>query len=54
MIGLDAARVAELVRLPKDHLNSFMLPVGKQIQPAWDRGARLPDSQEGNLDRFPS
>lgn len=43
MIGFDAEAVAKIINLPSDHIISFMIPVGKKTQPAWDRGARLPD-----------
>ena len=43
MIGFDAAAVAKIINLPESHILSFMIPVGKQPQPAWDRGPRLPD-----------
>ena len=43
MIGFDAAAVAKIINLPESHILSFMIPVGKQTQPAWDRGPRLPD-----------
>lgn len=52
MIGFDAEKVAELVKLPKGTIISFMIPVGKQTQPAWDRGPRLPDEKVVIYDRF--
>lgn len=52
MVGYDAVKLAELVNLPEDHLISFMLPVGKQAQPAWDRGSRLPDDVVISYDTF--
>ena len=45
MIGFDAEAVAKIINLPADQIISFMIPVGKQSQPAWDRGPRLPDEQ---------
>jgi hypothetical protein len=30
----------------------FMIPVGKQSQPAWERGDRLPDEKVVTYDRF--
>lgn len=45
MIGFDADAVAEIINLPADHLISFLLPVGKETKPAWDRGPRLPDEK---------
>lgn len=54
MIGFDAAAVAKLINLPSDHIIGFMIPVGKQAKPAWDRGTRLPDSKVVIYDRFPA
>ncbi len=52
MIGFDAEAVARLIKLPSDHVISFMLPIGKKVQPAWDRGERLPDSEVIFTDTF--
>jgi len=52
MVGFDPAAVAELINLPADHIISFMLPVGKQAQPAWDRGPRLDDEVVVSYDTF--
>ena len=52
MIGFDGEKVAELVNLPQGTIISFMIPVGKEAKPAWDRGARLPDDQVVIYDRF--
>ncbi len=43
MIGFDGEAVAKIINLPTDHILSFMIPVGKQTKPAWDRSPRLPD-----------
>jgi nitroreductase len=53
MVGFDADAVAKLIRLPEDHVISFMIPVGKAAKEAWPRGERLPDSEAVILDRFP-
>jgi nitroreductase len=45
MIGFDPEKVTELLRLPEGIIVSFMIPVGKQSQPAWERGPRLPDEK---------
>lgn len=45
MIGFDGDAVAKIINLPSDHVLSFMIPVGKQTQPAWDRGPRLADEK---------
>jgi nitroreductase len=54
MIGFDPDAVAKLINLPTDHMISFLIPVGKKTQPAWDRGPRLPDSKVVIHDRFPA
>lgn len=54
MIGFDPDAVAKLIHLPADHMISFLIPVGKKTQPAWDRGPRLPDSKVVIHDRFPA
>jgi nitroreductase len=52
MIGFDAAKVAELINLPENYAIGFMIPVGKQSQPGWARGDRLPDEKVVAYDRF--
>ena len=52
MVGFDAEKVAELVHLPANMIISFMLPIGKLAQPAWERGPRLSDEQVVFYDRF--
>jgi len=52
MIGFDAETVAKVINLPTDHIISFMIPVGKQTKPAWDRGARLSDDQVVIQEKF--
>jgi nitroreductase len=52
MIGFDAAKVAELINLPENYVIGFMIPVGKQAQPGWERGERLPDEKVVSYDRF--
>jgi len=42
MDGFDYARVGELIRLPEDHVVSFMIAVGKATKPAWPKGGQLP------------
>jgi nitroreductase len=54
MIGFDAEVVAKLICLPEDHALSFILAIGKQAQPVWPRGERLPDSEVVIQNRFPS
>jgi nitroreductase len=52
MIGFDAAKVAELINLPENYTIGFMIPVGKQAQPGWERGDRLSDEKVVSYDRF--
>ena len=52
MIGFDAAKVAELINLPENYAIGFMIPVGKQSQPGWERGDRLSDEKVVTYDRF--
>ena len=37
MIGFDPQKVAELIKLPDDHVIGFMIAVGKATKPAWVR-----------------
>lgn len=41
MIGFDPEKVAEIIHLPPDHVISFMIAVGKAVQPARPRGGQL-------------
>ena len=52
MIGFDGKKVAELINLPQHYALSFMIPVGKQAQPGWERGDRLPDDRVVAYDKF--
>ena len=52
MIGFDGVKVAELINLPPHYALSFMIPVGKQAQPGWERGDRLPDDRVVAYDKF--
>jgi len=52
MIGFDGEKVAELINLPQHYALSFMIPVGKQAQPGWERGDRLPDERVVAYDKF--
>lgn len=53
MVGFDAEGVAKLIRLPADHVISFMIAIGKPTQPAWPRGERLLDAEVVVNDRYP-
>lgn len=52
MIGFDPVRVAEIIRLPADHVIGFMIVVGKAIQPAWPKPGQLPLEDVLVHDRF--
>jgi nitroreductase len=52
MIGFDPVRVAELIRLPQDHVIGFMIAVGKAIKPAWPKPGQLPLEEVLVHDRF--
>jgi len=41
MVGFEPEKVAELINLPKDHVISLMVVVGKAIKPARERGGQL-------------
>ena len=42
MIGFDPVKVAEIIKLPADHVIGMMVPVGKALKPARERGGQLP------------
>lgn len=52
MVGFDPVKVAELIRLPADHVVSFMVAIGKQAKAPWPRGERLADRENVIVDRF--
>jgi len=52
MIGFDGEKVAELINLPQHYALSFLIPVGKQAQPGWERGDRLADERVVAYDKF--
>ena len=41
MIGFEADKVAELIKLPEDHVISMMLVIGKGTKPAWPKPGQL-------------
>jgi nitroreductase len=53
MVGFDAEAVAKLIKLPADHVISFMIAIGKPTQPAWPRGERLSDQEVVITTHFP-
>jgi nitroreductase len=52
MVGFDPVKVAEIIRLPKDHVLSFLVVVGKANQPARARGGQLAYSEVVFRDHF--
>lgn len=45
MIGFDAEQVAQLIKLPDDHMIAYMVAIGKATEPAMPRGGQLPLSE---------
>lgn len=45
MIGFDAQKVAELIKLPQDHVVGMMLAIGKGTKPAWPKPGQLPSEE---------
>lgn len=41
MVGFDADKVAELIKLPEGHIISMLITVGKALKPAQPRGGQL-------------
>ena len=52
MIGFDAEKVAELIRLPDDHVIGFMIAIGKRTQDPWPKPGQLPLDDVVVNDRF--
>lgn len=42
MIGFDPKKVAEIIKLPENHMIGLMLTIGKAAQAARERGGQLP------------
>ncbi|NET55310.1 MAG: nitroreductase family protein [Symploca sp. SIO2E6] len=45
MIGFDIDKVAELVKLPEDHVMGPMVAIGKKVKDAWPKPGQLPLSE---------
>ncbi|MDQ8193920.1 nitroreductase family protein [Coraliomargarita sp. SDUM461004] len=54
MIGFDATKVGELIKLPENHVIGLMITVGKALKDANARGGQLPYEQVVFKDQFPS
>ena len=52
MIGFDPQKVAEIINLPKDHVISMLMVIGKQTKPAMPRGGQLPLDNVTFTDKF--
>ena len=52
MDGFDFDAVAKIIKLPEDHLISFMIAVGKGTQPAWPKPGQLPYDEVVIWDSF--
>lgn len=53
MIGFAPEKVAEIINLPPDYVISFIIAVGKAIQPARPRGGQLPLEEVVIKNQFP-
>lgn len=54
MIGFDPLKVAEIIRLPENHIIGMMLTVGKAVKDANTRGGQLPYEEVVFRDTFPA
>lgn len=54
MDGFDFPAVAQLVRLPADHIVVMLVAIGRATQPARPRGGQLPLDEVVVTDRFPN
>jgi nitroreductase len=45
MVGFDPKKVAEIIKLPEDHIISMLLPIGKAKEAARERAGQLPLSE---------
>lgn len=52
MDGFDFDAVGKIIQLPKDHLISFMIAVGKKIQDPHPKPGQLPYDEVVKIDRF--
>ena len=52
MIGFDPDKVAEIIKLPENHIISMLIAIGKQTQPAMPRGGQLPLNKVVFTDKF--
>ena len=52
MIGFDPEKIAEIIKLPDEHIISMLITVGKQTKPAMPRGGQLPINKVVFTDKF--
>lgn len=52
MIGFDPEKVAEIIKLPDEHIISMLIAIGKQTKPAMPRGGQLPINKVVFTDKF--
>jgi len=45
LIGFDSEKVAELIKLPSDHVIGMILVIGKALQPAWPKPGFIEKSE---------
>ncbi|UUO08340.1 nitroreductase family protein [Blastopirellula sp. J2-11] len=52
MVGYDPKKVAEVIRLPEEHVLGYLITVGKAIQPAWPKPGQLSAEEVVIRDQF--
>jgi len=52
MIGFDPDAVADLIKLPENHVIGMMLTIGKAAKPAWPKPGIVPDDEIFITDTF--
>lgn len=52
MIGFDQDKVAELIKLPEDHVIGMILVIGKAASPAKSKGGFIPDDEVFKTNHF--
>ncbi len=52
MIGFDPEKIAEIIKLPENHVISMLMAIGKQTKPAMPRGGQLPLDRVVFTDKF--
>lgn len=52
MVGYNADKVAEIIKLPEDHVLGMMITIGKAIKEAWPKPGQLPLNEVVIQNRF--